>query len=243
MLTVAVLLPVRNEGPFLERTLASLAGQTEPAERLMVVDGGSEDETLVKVQKSGATFLLHPQGGRGGQIAAGIACTTEDVVVIGHGDMVFPPTAFARLRAYLLANPACPGGCFGHCFASPRWRYRLLEWCDRQRGKRGISYGDQAQFFRRKVLEQAGGFPNQPMMEDVEVVERLRPYGALAYLDVPVIVSPRRFERHGWFRTTWENWWFRRAYRLHGQKACKMIFERYYRKDGTGNPPLAASGR
>lgn len=228
MLTLAVILPVRNEALHLDRTLASLAAQSVPAERLIVVDGGSDDDTVVRARRSGAEILLHKVGGRGGQIAAGMAEVTEDVVLIGHGDMVFPPAALACVREYLTAHPACPGGCLGHRFDSPRWRYRLMEWWDRRRGQRGESYGDQGQFFCRTALELCGGFPDQPIMEDVELVQRLRHHGPLVYLEVPVIVSPRRFESRGWIRVAWENWRFRDAYRRHGLDACRMIFERYY---------------
>ena len=228
MLTLAVLLPVKNEAAHLERTLRSLTAQSHPAERLLVIDGGSKDETSVVARQAGAAFQHHLDGGRGGQIAAGMARIQEDLVLIGHGDMRFPPRALARIREYMAAQQDCPGGCLGHRFASSRWRYRLLEWWDRRRGRRGCSYGDQAQFFRRQVLEQAGGFPDQPIMEDVELMRRLRHHGPLAYLDLPVTVSPRRFESRGWWRVVWENWQFRRAYRRQGVDACQMIFDRYY---------------
>jgi hypothetical protein len=104
----------------------------------------------------------------------------------------------------------------------------VLEWFDARRAKRAYSYGDQAQFFRRELLIGAGGFPAQPILEDVELAARLRMLGQPTYLDCPVTVSPRQFERLGMIRTLWQNWHFRRAYRRGGVAATRAIFDRYY---------------
>jgi len=225
-LTLAVIVPALNEEANLKAMLRSLRTQSEPAERVLVVDGGSRDRTAAVAGELGADVRIVPGGGRGGQIAAGVACVSEKIVVIAHADMRFPPDALARIRRRLAEDLACSGGCLGHCFDSPRLVYRLVEWLDRRRARRGRSYGDQAQFFRRDVL--VGGFPDQPIMEDVELARRLRSAGHVAYLDVPVTVSPRRFERLGLVRTAWTNWRFRRAYERHGLTACGGIHARYY---------------
>ena len=107
---------------------------------------------------------------------------------------------------------------------------QLIEWADRVRARRGVSYGDQAQFFRREWLARVGGFPDQPIMEDVELSLRLRVLGRPVSLDVPVTVSARRFADRGWWRVLWANWRFRRAYRRRGLAACREIYERYYRR-------------
>ncbi len=232
-LSLAVVIPALNEASSLEITLRSLAAQSSPAERVLVVDGGSRDDTSAAVRSLGADVLIVSGRGRGGQIAAGIAAVGADVVVIGHADMVFPPAALASIRRQMVDDPACPGGCLGHYFDSRKRVYRLIEWLDRRRARRGESYGDQAQFFRPEWLARVSGFPNQPIMEDMELSRRLRLLGRPAYLDVPVLVSPRRFERLGWWRAAWTNWTFRRAYRRRGLAACQEIYETYYRRPGS----------
>jgi hypothetical protein len=188
--------------------------------------------------------LVVPGRGRGGQVAAAVAAVAEDVVLVAHADMTFPPTALEVVRRHLAADPACPGGCLGHRFDSPRRVYRVVEWFDRRRAKRGESYGDQAQFFRRDLLAAADGFPDQVIMEDVELARRLRRLGRPLYLDLPVTVSARRFERLGWWRAVWINWACRRAYRRGGVSACQAIYDRYYRPGhpggvrGQGRRPL-----
>jgi glycosyltransferase involved in cell wall biosynthesis len=226
--SLAVVLPARNEEAHLAATLHSLLSQTRPAERLVVVDGGSQDGTVKLARSFGVEVLTVAGRGRGGQIAAGLPGTSEEVVLIAHADMIFPPDALEIVRRRLADDPRCPGGCLGHRFRSTRWIFRLIEWYDRRRARRGESYGDQAQFFRREWLSLAGGFPDQPIMEDVELSRRLRLVGRPAYLDLPVTVSPRRYEQHGVLRVAWANWTFRRAYRQHGLAACQAIYRAYY---------------
>ncbi len=194
------------------------------------MDGGSRDSTEKLARSCGVAVLVIPGRGRGGQIAAGVQQVTEEIVVVAHADMRFPLDALARIRHHLTDRPACPGGCLGHRFDSPRWVFRLIEWFDRRRARLGESYGDQAQFFRRELLDQVGGFPDQPIMEDVELSRRLRLLGPPACLDQPVTVSPRRFERRGVWRVAWANWTFRREYRRHGLARCQAIYQRYYKE-------------
>jgi glycosyltransferase involved in cell wall biosynthesis len=195
---------------------------------VVVVDAGSRDRTVEVAREWGAEVLVAREFGRGNQIAEGVAHATEDVILVAHADMRFPAQALQRVREHLTVHPACVGGCLGHRFDSRRWVLRVIEWFDRRRAARGMSYGDQAQFFRREALARVGGFPAQPMMEDVELSLRLRDLGPVAYLDRPVLVSPRRFEQRGIVRTLWQNRRLRAAYRRGGVAACGAIHERYY---------------
>jgi glycosyltransferase involved in cell wall biosynthesis len=222
---VAVVLPTLNESTALPSTLRSLAEQTQPPDRLVVVDGGSADDTVEVARRHGAGVMVVAGRGRGGQIAAGVAECREDIIVVAHADMIFPPTAIGKIREVLTRRPACPGGCVGHRFDSPKWAFRAIEWWDRRRAIRGYSYGDQAQFFRP---DRIGKFPELPIMEDVELARRLRRQGRPVYLDLPVIVSPRRYERLGWPRVMRQNWQLRRMYARLGPDECWRLYRRYY---------------
>ncbi|MSR54255.1 MAG: glycosyltransferase [Gemmataceae bacterium] len=225
---IAVVIPVLNEAAHLQRTCSSLLSQTLSPDRLVIVDGGSCDGTTDIARRFTSESLVVPGRGRGGQIAAGTAVCSEDVILVAHADMVFPPNALESVQHFLLRHPACPGGCLGHRFENLGRVYRAIEWWDRRRAMRGHSFGDQGQFFRRDTLEQVGGFPELPLMEDVELSRRLRWLGRPAYLNVPVIVSSRRYEQLGWSSVAWRNWQLRRVFRLEGEAACWRLFQNYY---------------
>jgi rSAM/selenodomain-associated transferase 2 len=230
-LRLAVVIPTLNEEAVLSATLSSLAAQTEPATEIVVADGGSTDSTATVAEKLGARVVIASKRGRGCQIACALKQIDEEIVMIVHADMIVPREALATIRACLAEDATCPGGCLGHRFANPRRIYRWIQLWDRRRAGRGMSYGDQGQFFRRDLLERQGGFPDQPIMEDVELSRRLARLGRPAYLDCPVLVSPRRFERLGWRRVVFHNLLFRFAYRCGGARTCEAIYRRYYSTD------------
>ena len=241
---MAVVIPTLNEEKALPGLLASLHGQSKPAEHIIVADGGSTDRTISKARQGRAEVVVAPGRGRGGQVAAAVAQVTEEIVFVAHADMILPPLALETVRRSLAEYPHCPGGCLGHRFDQSSLVLRVIEWWDRQRARRGTSYGDQAQFFRRELLQAAGGFPDQPIMEDVELSRRLRSLGVPIYLDLPVTVSARRFLGMRWWRVVWINGMLRRRYRREGLAACAELYERYYRgqvrseKENRRSPPL-----
>ena len=228
---LAIVIPTLNEEAVLSATLDSLAPQRAEAAQVVVADGGSIDRTVSLAKNWGARVIVAPRRGRGCQIAAAVRLVEEDIVLVLHADMIVPARALDLVRRRLARDTTCPGGSFGHRFDSPGL-YRLIERCDRLRARRGMSYGDQAQFFRRRLLETQGGFPDQPIMEDVELSRRLALLGRPAYLDSPVVVSARRFERLGWPRTVLRNLGFRLAYRCFGPRASEAIYQHYYPDSG-----------
>jgi rSAM/selenodomain-associated transferase 2 len=225
---LAVVVAALNEARALPLTLDRLRRQTRPPDRIVVIDGGSSDGTRRIAEEGGAQTLLVCGRGRGGQIAAGVSACDEDVIVVAHADMRFPPDALAAVAAFLSSHPACPGGCLGHRFDHPERIYRAIEWWDRRRAGRGYSFGDQAQFFCRELLSRVGGFPDLPLMEDVELARRLRRLGRPAYLDRPVVVSARRYDRLGWPRVMWTNWRLRQRYGREGESAAWEMYRAYY---------------
>ncbi len=226
--TVAVVIPTLNEEETLSATLAAAFSQKDRNTRILIADGGSTDGTKSIATQYGVQVAETSRTGRGCQIAAVVNKLENDVVLILHADMILPPQAIVQVQRWLLDHPSCPGGCLGHRFDSPRTIYRFIEWWDAHRARRGVSYGDQAQFFRRSLIEQVGGFPDQPIIEDWELSRKLLALGRPAYLDCPVVVSARRYERLGWFRTMWTNFALRRAYRQCGPANCWKLYQRYY---------------
>jgi rSAM/selenodomain-associated transferase 2 len=231
-MSLAVVIPTLNEEAALPHLFDSLRRQSLPAKRVVVADGGSVDRTVAVAHQQGAAVVLAPGRGRGGQVVAALSEVREEVVLIAHADMQLTADALAAIRTWLADHPECPGGCLGHRFDRRTPVLRVVEWFDARRARRGESYGDQGQFFRSDRLRSAGGFPDQPIMEDVELSRRLRSLGTPAYLNVPVVVSARRFDRLGWARVLWRNWMLRRRYRREGLARCLEIYEGYYGATG-----------
>ena len=230
---LAVIIPTLNEESALGATLESLFAQTHGDDRVLVADGGSTDGTLDIARSHGAVCVPVSRRGRGCQIAEALKNVDDEIVLIVHADMIVPQGALRAVRKCLDERPDCPGGCLGHRFEPAGRLLRLTEWWDERRARGGMSYGDQGQFFRRALLAAHGGFPDQPIMEDVELSRRLRTLGRPVYADLPVTVSSRRFSQRGWFRTIVANFWIRAVYRLGGPQRVEAVYRRYYRARST----------
>jgi rSAM/selenodomain-associated transferase 2 len=224
---IAVVVPTLNEEAFLPRLLASLAAQSESFDEIAVADGGSTDRTIEIAEAAGAK-VVRCERGRGLQIAAGIQATTAEVILVLHADSQASPQTSTALRRWFAENPKSPGGSLGHRFDGGGWLLRWVEWADERRARRGISYGDQGQFFRRDILPRIGGFPAIPLMEDLELSRRMKSVGDPAYLNLPVLSSTRGFERLGVIRTALRNLRLRKAFERRGVDGVQDLAAEYY---------------
>ncbi|MEL7638429.1 MAG: glycosyltransferase [Solidesulfovibrio sp.] len=196
---LSVVVPARNEAARLGACLAALGPAARAGEvvEVIVVDGGSRDATALVALAHGARLLL-AGGGRGGQIAAGVAACRGEAVLVVHADCVCRADVPRRVLAAFRATPGLAGGAVGMRFAAGGPGLRLLEGLNALRARAfGISFGDQGQFFRRRALESVGGMPGMALMEDVELALRLRQAGETALCGGGLAVSPRRWEGGG----------------------------------------------
>lgn len=193
--TISVIMPVLNEEKGIQSAIASVF--SEPAiSEIIVVDGGSQDETASKARDNGALVLSGPRG-RGCQVNAGIPLSTGDVILILHADTKLMPGATNRMLEALNRAPQIAGGAFEMRF-EPWPGLVLIEWLNNARARwLGIAFGDQGQFFRRAALKGMGGFPDMMLMEDVELSLRLKQFGRPMFIRPGVLVSTRRWVRHG----------------------------------------------
>jgi rSAM/selenodomain-associated transferase 2 len=198
---VSVVVPTLNEAAVLARTLEALP--TGFAE-VVVADGGSTDATVAIAREHGARVTASPPG-RGPQMNAGAAAAKGDVLLFLHADTVLPPDAPARIAA-ALAEAGAVAGAFRLGIDSPDPRLRLIARAANLRTRlTGVPYGDQALFVRRDAFDAAGGFPDVPIMEDVELGRRLKRLGRIVVVPARVRTSARRWEREGIVRTTLRN--------------------------------------
>lgn len=195
---ISVVIPVLDEAERLPRLLATLTGLVD----VVVVDGGSRDGTPALAEAGGARVIVSAPG-RGRQMNAGAAAAQGEVLWFLHGDCLpHPDAAGAITRA--LADPGVVGGCFRLQFDAAGLGYRALGLASTLRARwTGTLYGDQGLFMRREAFDAAGGFPDQPLMEDHVLSRRLGSLGRLAILPLPMLTSARRFQRFGLVRTVW----------------------------------------
>jgi rSAM/selenodomain-associated transferase 2 len=197
----SVVIPALNESEHILKALESVNEQGEPLE-IIVVDGGSTDDTLAKAKRFGAA-AISTRKGRGYQISEGLKICKGDMVLILHADCCLRSGILKIIRERMDKNPFCVGGALGMAYRSISVKNHVLSWFNNVRAKRfGIAFGDQGQFFRKAVLEQMGGFPEQMLMEDVELSMRLKRKGSVCFVPNGIQVSERRWKRVGLWRNT-----------------------------------------
>ncbi|MEX2673381.1 MAG: TIGR04283 family arsenosugar biosynthesis glycosyltransferase [Phycisphaeraceae bacterium] len=203
--TLGVVVPTLNEEATLSQTLAHLQAPADPRVKIVVADGGSVDKTAQIAKYHGVTFISGPPG-RARQMNAGAAAVTSDVILFCHADTLLPPEYAQQIRR-ALEDPEVVGGAFALQIDAPGKLYRWIERAVRYRCERlKLPYGDQAIFVRRDVFNQLGGFDDAlTVMEDYDLVRRLRRRGYLASLTAPVRTSARYWQRHGPLRATARN--------------------------------------
>jgi len=226
---LAVVIPALEEAQRLPLLLADLA--TAPAglirERL-VVDGGSRDGSAALARLGGADVLASPAG-RGRQLQRGIAASTAPWLLLLHADARLPP-GWANAVQRAINGSAAAGSCawcFDLAVGGMGMDLPLLELAVAWRTRwRQLPYGDQGLLLPRQLLEACGGVAPLPLMEDLDLVLRLRRQAAIRSLGLPLQVDGRRWRRHGVLGTAWRNAGLRRAWR----RGCSAeeLARRYY---------------
>lgn len=205
---LAAVIPVLDDAERLRRLLAEL--RTDPHLEIVVVDGGSGDETPVVAAAAHKVVAAPPS--RGGQLRAGVAASDRDWLWFLHADTHLEASAIRTLAGCL----DTPGwGFFAVRLDNGAWPYRVIEHAMKWRSfATGIATGDQGIFVHRRLLDAVGGIPDQPLMEDVELSKRLRRIAKPQRLSAAVTTSCRRWERRGVLRTMVLMWTLRLRYFL-----------------------------
>jgi rSAM/selenodomain-associated transferase 2 len=197
---VSVIIPAFNEEYALPATLRHVLEQPGTYE-VIVVDGGSLDRTYEIARQESRVRVLSAMKGRAPQMNAGARYACGEWLLFLHADTVLPDGALARLNT-LETDHAVHAGGFLHRFSGTDWRLRLISVLDNFRCRRSrIIYGDQAMFVRRMLFERLGGFPDQPILEDVAFCEKLLRTVTPVLLAPPVITDSRKFVKMGVWRS------------------------------------------
>ena len=210
---LSIVMPVLNEAQGISPALAALSPLLGRGAELIVVDGGSSDGTVVLASALGprVSVIAAPQG-RAQQMNAGAQHAHGHTLLFLHADTVLPDSADS-LIAQALAQDAAVWGRFdvriqGQSPLLPVVA-TLMNWRSRWSG---IATGDQAMFMTRRAFDQLGGFPVQPLMEDIEMSKRLYALSRPACIGEPVVTSGRRWDSRGALRTIALMWRLRFAY-------------------------------
>ena len=199
---VNVVIPALDAASSLPRTLAALVKE-EIIVEVVVVDGGSRDVTVAVAQSYGARVLSAPRG-RGGQLAAGIAATHGEWLLLLHADTVLAPGWGAAARVHMAAGTGC-AAYFRFALDSADSRARRMErWVAWRCRVLALPYGDQGLLISCALLDAVGGVRPLPLMEDVDLVRRIG-RARLAALHVDAVTSAVRWERGGWRRRSLRN--------------------------------------
>ena len=195
---LSVIVPTFNEEAVIAETLRRVVVALAPYE-LIVADGCSADDTVERARPY-ATVLALP-GTRGAALNRAATIATGDVLLFLHADTILPMGAAAAI-AGALQDAGVIGGAFRLRFDHPGRLAAILAYNVNVRSSLTNNFfGDQALFVRRDVFVRAGGFKDWSVMEDMEILARLRPHGRLALLDEEVVTSTRRHRRNGWVKT------------------------------------------
>lgn len=203
---ISVIIPCLNEEPTLGRTLDHLQNeQVQDGElEIIVADGGSADNTTGLAARAGAV-VLETTMGRAAQQNLGACTASGRLLLFLHADTL-PPKRFARLIRQALDDPAVVAGAFCLRTDSPRPAMRLIERAANLRSSAWrYPYGDQGLFMEKRVFQESGGFSDLPVMEDFELIRRLRRRGRIVTLPQAVLTSSRRWQKLGLPRTTLVN--------------------------------------
>ena len=189
---ISIVIPTLNESHSIGPCLAALKNRNTLKE-IIVADGGSTDDTREIALQYGAR-VIQSQKGRGFQIKAGLQEAIGDVIMVLHADCIARPEIFAKVIRTLTTYPAVVGGACGMEFRQKGIKSGVVARLNNLRAFcTGISFGDQAQFFRAQAVEPMGGFPDVMLMEDVELSMRLKQTGRIVYLKNGVTASGRRW--------------------------------------------------
>ncbi|MFA7386949.1 MAG: TIGR04283 family arsenosugar biosynthesis glycosyltransferase [Thiohalobacteraceae bacterium] len=210
---ISIVIPALNEAAQIAATLAPLQSLRAQGHEIVVVDGGSSDDTAHRAQPLCDRILDAPRG-RARQMNAGAQAARGDVLWFLHADTRASSTAMDALLA-ALRRPQFAWGRFDVRLSGAHPLLRVVENLMNLRSRwTGIATGDQGIFVRRHLFETVGGFPDIPLMEDIALSRRLKREAAPICLRERLVTSSRRWEQRGVVRTTLLMWRLRFAYWL-----------------------------
>ncbi|MBI3676994.1 MAG: TIGR04283 family arsenosugar biosynthesis glycosyltransferase [Proteobacteria bacterium] len=212
-MSLSLVIPVLNEEATLSSCLHRLTDARAASAEVIVVDGGSIDNTVALAISLADRVLAAPRG-RASQMNAGARGARGDTLLFLHADTIAPPRTDV-LIANALVHSGRAWGFFKVGIVPRTPLLSLVAFAMNARSHlSGIATGDQAIFVRRAVFEAVGGYPDIPLMEDIAICKALRRFGRPVRVNARVLTSARRWQKKGAVRTILLMWWLRLNYFL-----------------------------
>lgn len=200
---ISIIIPVFNEEKKIKDTLTAILNhQNHEQVEIIVVDGGSTDQTVKIVQSMGIKIYHFPQKGRANQMNFGAEKATGDIFLFFHGDTIISAN-FPKIIREILAQSEVVAGAFLLNINSNKKTMKFIEMMANWRSILfSLPYGDQGIFLKRSIFEKIGGFQNLEIMEDFDLIQRLKKLGKIRIASTCVITCDRRWQKLGVFKTT-----------------------------------------
>lgn len=205
--TISVILPVWKEVSIINHTIGNiLSSEYRGDVEIIVVDGSAEGETIQAVKNKKVQKIVSEKG-RSQQMNAGATIARGGILLFLHADTLLPRNALHAISS-IMQKKELVGGAFDLGIDSPRSVFRLIETAASLRSRiTRIPYGDQGIFIQKDYFHAIGGFKKIPLMEDVDIMRRIKKAGdKICILPLKVKTSPRRWEKEGIVRCTLRNW-------------------------------------
>ncbi len=200
MTQISIIIPVFNEASIIQETLKHLKDESNT--EVIVVDGGSQDQTVKLVQGLGVKVIHCSTKGRANQMNFAAENAIGEILLFLHAD-TYLPSGYQDLIKEALSQPKTIAGAFELAIAGQQ---PLLRWVEAIVNLRSrffsLPYGDQALFIKASIFVETGGFPNLPIMEDFEFIQRLKRLGKITIVSAAVLTSGRRWQTLGVLKTT-----------------------------------------
>ncbi|MBN3874379.1 TIGR04283 family arsenosugar biosynthesis glycosyltransferase [Nostoc sp. JL33] len=196
---ISIIIPAINEAGNIKEAIATT--QQSINIEVILVDAGSKDGT-VEIAQSLGVKVISSSLGRAVQMNAGALAASGEILLFLHADTRLP-TGFDEMIRTVLQQPGIVAGAFNLRIDASLLSLRWVEWGVNMRSHiYQMPYGDQAIFLTKAVFQQIGGFPELPIMEDFELMRRLKRTGRIVIIPTPVVTSARRWLQKGVFKTT-----------------------------------------
>jgi rSAM/selenodomain-associated transferase 2 len=210
---ISIIIPSLNEEEPLRSCLEAFK-QNNDIREIIIADGGSSDRTIEIAEGFQDVKVVRAGKGRGLQMNAGAFSAKGDILLFLHADTLLQE-GWSQAIEGALKDSAVVGGAFTFAINNPGKKYRMIEeWVKLRCLLFRLPYGDQGIFVKRDIFKEIGGYKNIPLMEDVDLIERMKARGRIAILGTRVLTSERRWLKKGLLYTAAVNQLIMLLYRI-----------------------------